>query len=85
MTGRPGTPLYRWTPSQIRESLGILNALRLPPDCQRALRPDLTPVNDMRIVFACLGGHPARPVEARHFLARGGPPDGGKLRRVTLR
>ena len=85
MTVRPGTPLYRWTPSQIRESLGILNALRLPEDCQDALRPDLTPVNDMRVVFACLGGHPVRPVEAKHFLARGGPPDGGKLRRVTLR
>ena len=85
MTVKPGTPLYRWSPSQIRESLGILNALRLPRDCQGDLRSDLTPINDMRIVFSCLGGHAVRAAEEKHFLARGGPPDGGKLRRVTIR
>lgn len=85
MTIKPGTPLFHWSPSQIRESLGILNALRLPAECQSDLRADLTPVNDMRIVFACLGGHPGRLLPEKYFLARGGPPDGGKLRRVTLR
>ena len=84
MTIKPGTPLFRWDREQVRESLGVLNALLLPEDCRRGLRPGLTPVNDMRIVFACLGGHEPRLLPAQHFVVRGGPPDGGKIRRVTL-
>ena len=85
MTIKPGTPLFRWNAEQIRESLGILNALYLPAECRRGLHPGLTPVNDMRIVFACLGGHGPRLLPEEHFVARGGPPDGGKIRRVTLK
>ncbi|MFP6579194.1 MAG: sulfatase-like hydrolase/transferase [Myxococcota bacterium] len=84
MTIRPGTPLYLWDSAQVRESLGILNALLLPAECRRGLYPGLTPVNDMRIVFACLGGHDPVLIEPKHFVVRGGPPDGGKIRWVTL-
>ena len=84
MTVKPGLPLFRWDREQVRETLGILNALHLPPECQRGLHPGLTPVNDMRIVFACLGGHDPQLLPERHFVVRGGPPDGGKIRRVTL-
>lgn len=85
MTIKPGTPLFRWSPLQVREALGILNAFRLPEDCRRGLSPSLTPVNTMRIVFACLGGHAPRLLAPKHFVVRGGPPDGGKIRRVTIR
>ena len=84
MTVKPGLPLFRWDREQVRETLGILNALHLPPECQRGLHPGLTPINDMRIVFACLGGHDPQLLPERHFVVRGGPPDGGKIRRVTL-
>ena len=84
MTIKPGTPLFRWSDRQVREALGILNAYRLPAECRSGLVPTLTPVNTMRIVFACLGGHPPRLLAPEHFVVRGGPPDGGKIRRVTL-
>ena len=85
MTIKPGYPLMAWSSRQVREALGILNALRLPDACGGDLKPTLTPVNTMRIVFACLGGQPARLLEAKHFVVRGGPPDGGRIRRVTIR
>lgn len=74
----------RWGREQVRETLGILNALHLPRECQRGLHFGLTPDNDMRIVFACRGGHDPRLLRERHFVVRGGPLDGGKIRRVTL-
>ncbi len=72
---------------QIRETLGILNAVRLPPVCREDLAQDLIPANVMRIVFACLGGHPARLLEPRHFVAAGnaGHPDYGRIREVRVR
>lgn len=79
------TPLYELDDVQIRESLGILSALRLPADCARHLRPNLTPINHMRLVFACLGGHEPNYIEERHFIARPDSPDRGGLRRVHVR
>jgi len=74
------------TPPQIRERLGILAALRLPAECQTGLRDDLTPVNFMRTVFACLGGHAPKLVPEQHFIvgANTKSPDFGTIRRVKL-
>jgi len=82
---RRGTPLRELSDRQIRESLGILNAFRLPPACQSALRPNLTPVNTMRIVFACLGGNEPRLLPPKHFIVRPDSPQRGKLHQVSLR
>ncbi|MBW2288368.1 MAG: hypothetical protein JRG90_11160, partial [Deltaproteobacteria bacterium] len=56
--------------------LGILSALHLPRECRAGLRPTLAPVNFMRIVFACLGGHPPRLTRERHFLVSENLADG---------
>lgn len=80
-----GTALYELSDGQIRESLGILSAFRLPADCAAHFRPELTPVNHMRLVFACLGGHPPNFVEEKYFIARPDSPDRGGLRRVEPR
>ena len=82
---RKGTPLHELSPRQIRESLGILNAFRLPKECSSAVHPRLTPINTMRIVFACLGGEEPRLLEPRHFIARPDSPQRGRLRRVSVR
>jgi hypothetical protein len=82
---RKAAPLHSINERQIRESLGILNAFHLPPPCRAALRPDLTPINTMRIVFACLGGEPAKPISPMHFIVRPNSPQRGKLRRVSIR
>jgi hypothetical protein len=55
-------------PAEIRERLGILNALRLPEACRGALNPRLTPLNVMRLVFACLGDHEPRFTKPRFFV-----------------
>jgi hypothetical protein len=79
------TPLADLTPAQIRESLGVLNALRLPDGCRVRVPGLLSPVNDMRIVFACIGDHPPRPLAREHFVVPHGPghPEFGRIRRVT--
>ncbi len=82
---RKGTPLHELSPRQIRESLGILNAFRLPKECAASIHPRLTPINTMRIVFACLGGEEARLLEPRHFIARPDSPQRGRLRQVRVR
>jgi hypothetical protein len=68
----------------VRERLGILSALRLPEECRAGLRQTLAPVNFMRIVFACLGGHPPRLTAERHFLVSENLADTGfdRARRV---
>jgi hypothetical protein len=78
-------PLRSLNQMQIRENLGILNSFRLPENCQSGLRQDLTPVNTMRIVFACLGGHEPSLLAPLHFVVRPGSPQRGKIRQVSLR
>ena len=63
----------------------ILNAFRLPKECSSAVHPRLTPINTMRIVFACLGGEEPRLLEPRHFISRPDSPQRGRLRRVSVR
>jgi hypothetical protein len=81
----PETSLADLTAIEVRESLGILNAMRLPESCRSALHPRLTPVNTMRLVFACLGGHEPRFVEPQFFVDRPySNPEYGKMRRVEV-
>ena len=70
---------------QIREYLSILNAIRLRVSCQNDLPPDLSPINTMRVVFACLGMQAPRLLEPRHFIAFGIPHRRGygEIREVT--
>jgi len=69
---------------RIRESLGILNAIRVPEECAAPLNPRWTLVNTMRLVFACMGGQEPRLVEPKHFILRWNKsnPDAGKIREV---
>jgi hypothetical protein len=76
-------PTHALKPGHIAESLGILNAFRLPEHCRAGLHPAVSPVNSMRIVFACLGSHPPRLVPDEHFVARPSA-DRGILRRVEV-
>jgi len=79
--------IFDYTPAQVREYLSILNAVRLPSSCRTRLMPDLSPINTLRLVFACLGGHEPRFVENRHFIATAWPKhrDYGKIREVEIR
>lgn len=79
--------IFDYSQSQIREHLSILNAIRVPPTCRTHLKPDLSPINTLRLVFACLGGHRPRFIEDRYFIAPARPKhrDYGKIREVELR
>ena len=83
MSVRRNLPTHALSEDQVRESLGILNAFRLPESCRDGLHPRLSPVNSMRIVFACIGGHAPRLIEQKFFIVRPAA-DRGKLRRVTV-
>ncbi len=83
----PGSKsIFDYTPEQIQEYLSILNAVRLPPTCRTRLEPDLSPINSLRLVFACLGGHEPRFIDDRHFIAVPWPQhrDHGKIREVEI-
>jgi len=79
--------IFDHSPAQIREHLSILNAIRVPPACRAHLQPDLSPINTLRLVFACLGDHQPRFNKDRHFIAAAWPKhrDYGKIREVELR
>lgn len=81
---RKGTSLYDHSNRQVRESLSILQAFRGPPECLASLTPDLTPINSLRWVFACLGDEPPRWIPEHHFIARPDAPERGRIRRVRL-
>ena len=70
MSVRRNLPTGALSDAQVRESLAVLSAFRLPEDCREGLHPRISPVNSMRVVFACLGGHPPRLIEDRFYVAR---------------
>lgn len=76
-------PTHALSQVQIRDSLAILNAFKLPKRCEMPLQPRMSPVNTMRIVFACLGGHAPRLTEDIHFIVRT-TADRGVIRRVEV-
>lgn len=63
--------LDSWSDEALAERYSVLNAMRLPADCEPP-RPDEALVNTYRLVFACLGeGRPER-LDPRAFLFRWG-------------
>ena len=82
----PTRPIERLTGQHVRERLGILAALRLPEECAAFLAPFTSPVNFMRIVFACLGGHEPRLVDDAYFIVASNmrSRDFGVIRRVAV-
>ena len=76
--------MARWTYAMIDERTSIFNLVRVPQQCRRWLRPDLSQINTMRLVFACLEGRPPSYVEERTFLGvYENNPDFGRVRDVT--
>lgn len=51
-----GIPEYLWPKQALEQRTRIANLIRLPEQCGRWLRPDLGPVNTMRLVVACAAG-----------------------------
>ncbi len=84
-TRRANVSISQYSQRQIREYLSILNAIRMPKSCAVHLQSDIVPINAMRAVFACLGGHAPRYLEPRYFLVRAspGPDDYGLIRKVS--
>ena len=84
-TRRADVSILEYSQKQIREYLTILNAIRMPESCAAHLQSDIVPINTMRAVFACLGGHAPRYVEPRYFLVRASPgsADYGLIRKVS--
>jgi hypothetical protein len=76
-------PTHALNREQIRESLAILNAFKLPKGCILPPRPRMSPVNTMRIVFACLGRDSPKLLEDIHFVVRR-KADRGVIRRVDV-
>jgi hypothetical protein len=82
----PKRPIERLTRQHVRERLGILAALRLPEACAAFATPSTSPVNFMRIVFACLGGHAPRLLNDAYFIVASNmrSRDFGVIRRVAV-
>ena len=76
--------IHEMNSMQIREHLAVLGALRLPPSCARWIDPRTTPVNFLRIVFACLGDEEPRLLPNQHYLVSTSiiKPDFGAMRQV---
>jgi hypothetical protein len=67
--GQWGLPIKEWSEAQIRESLAILTAYRLPPVCQTPQNADFELVNSFRLVVDCLFDMNLGPLPARFFHA----------------
>ncbi len=67
---------------EIRESLSILNAFRLPDECETYINQEMTPVNTFRLVFACLDNSPPEYTHNTSFLVYYPKwPSGGRVRK----
>lgn len=62
-------PLSAWTDADIFERYSILNALKLPKECQEVLYPAISPVNNLRAVLSCVGDKPLALLPDEHFYA----------------
>ena len=51
-----GTPEHLWPQDVLEQRTRISNLIRVPERCKQWLRPDLGPVNTMRLVVACAAG-----------------------------
>lgn len=60
-------PINDMSDNQIRESLNILSAYRLPKQCQSDLYDGMSPVNSFRLVLSCIKGEKPEFLPDRHF------------------
>jgi len=73
-TGQLWITRDRWTADQIEERLSVLAAARLPRDCPK-LPEDVSLVNVMRIVTACLDDQQIQQLPERRYLVPWGTKD----------
>lgn len=51
-----GTPEHLWPVEALDQRARVANLIKIPERCEGGLRPDLGPVNTMRLVMACAAG-----------------------------
>lgn len=61
-------PLADWTPEELQQRFPILNAQRLPGDCEPPGPQAAFAANTFRNVLACIIGEPAEPLPERHYM-----------------
>jgi len=79
-------PLAEWSDAAIDERSSIFNLVHFPDSCRQWLRPDLSQINTMRLVFGCLERHPPDYLKEHTYITGyEGNPDFGIARDVTDR
>jgi len=77
-------PLASWSKTDVDERSSILNLVRLPEQCRKWIRPNLSPINTMRLVFGCIERRQPDYLDERSYLvAYETSPDFGLVRDVT--
>jgi hypothetical protein len=62
-------PYDKWPFSAVRERFGILNAMRLPPECRPLYYDGISPVNFFELVFACIEHRDPHFLEDRIYIS----------------
>jgi hypothetical protein len=62
-------PYDKWPFSAVRERFGILNAMRLPPECRPLYYDGISPVNFFELVFACIEHRDPNFLEDRIYIS----------------
>ena len=62
-------PYDKWPDSAVRERFGILNAMRLPPECRPLYYDGISPVNFFELVFACIEHRDPNFLEDRIYIS----------------
>jgi hypothetical protein len=60
--------LKDWSDKAIDERSGILNLIHMPESCKKYIRSDLSPINTMRLVVACIEQTPPNYVRDTTYL-----------------
>jgi hypothetical protein len=79
-------PLATWSPDQIAERMGVLNAMRLPARCRDLLYPSISLINSLAVISACLGEREPEYLPDISYLTPNDSshPEFGKVRRVVV-
>ena len=76
--------LAGWSAAAIDERSSVLNLVHLPAACRKWVRPDLSPINTMRLVLGCLQGtRPDYLAERTYLTTYETFPDYGSVVEVT--
>lgn len=62
------TPIAEWSQEQIQERFSIFNAYHLPEDCMSMLYSSISPVNNLRVLAACLSKTKPKLLPDRYFI-----------------